>query len=141
MSALTPPATAALTAGRPAHLVTINPDGSPQVSVVWVGVEDDEIVCAHLGHGRKLANIERDPRVVVSMEAEGHNDIGLSQYLVVRGRARLTEGGAPELLQRLAEVYLGPGVRFPPFDNPPPGHVIRITAERLAGVGPWAPTG
>jgi PPOX class probable F420-dependent enzyme len=141
MSVLTPLARAALTAGRPAHLVTINPDGSPQVSVVWVGVEDDEIVSGHLGHGRKLANIERDPRVVVSMEAEGRNDIGLSQYLVVRGRARLTEGGAPELLQRLAEVYLGPGVRFPPFDDPPAGHVIRITAERLAGVGPWAPTG
>jgi hypothetical protein len=37
----------------------------------------------------------------------------------------------------LAETYLGPGVKFPPFDDPPPGHVIRITAENVGGVGPW----
>lgn len=139
MSALNPQAKTALTAGRLAHLVTVNPDGAPQISVVWVGVEGDEIVCAHLGSGRKLSNIERDPRVALSVEVQGRNEIGLDHYLVVYGTARLTEGGAPELLQRLAEVYLGPGVRFPPFDNPPPGHVIRITAERLAGVGPWIP--
>ena len=53
-----------------------------------------------------------------------------------------TEGGdglivATELLQRLAEVYVGPGVKFPPFDDPPPGHVIRITVERVGGLGPW----
>jgi PPOX class probable F420-dependent enzyme len=131
---------AALTAGRLAHLVTINADGSPQVSIVWVGVEGDEIVCGHLGRSRKLANIARDPRVLVSMEAEGRNDIGLGHYLVVHGTARLTAGGAPELLQRLAQVYLGQGVRFPPFDDPPPGHVVRITAERITGVGPWSPT-
>ena len=38
----------------------------------------------------------------------------------------------------LAEVYVGPGVKFPPFDDPPAGHVIHITAERIGGVGPWA---
>ena len=107
---------------------------------MWVGVDRDEIVCAHLGQGRKLRNIERDPRVAVSVEAEGRNEVGLDHYLVVYGTARLVEGGGPELLQQLAEVYLGPGVKFPPFDNPPPGHVIRITAERVAGVGPWATT-
>lgn len=140
MSALTGETVAALTAGRLAHLVTIDPDGGPQVSIVWVGVENDEIVCAHLGHGRKLANIARDPRVVLSMEAEGRNDIGLDHYVVVHGSARVTKGGGPELLQRLAHVYLGPDVRFPPFDNPPQGHVIRITAERVGGVGPWNPS-
>jgi nitroimidazol reductase NimA-like FMN-containing flavoprotein (pyridoxamine 5'-phosphate oxidase superfamily) len=55
---------------------------------VWVGVDGDEIVCAHLGDGRKLRNIERDPRVAVSVEAEGHNEVGLDQYLVVHGTAR-----------------------------------------------------
>ena len=57
---------------------------------------------------------------------------------MVYGRARVTEGGAPELLQRLAHTYLGPEVRFPPMDDPPPGFVTRITPERIAGVGPWA---
>ncbi len=66
------------------------------------------------------------------------NPIGLLEYLVVHGRARITEGGAPELLQRLAHVYLGPDVKFPPMPDPPPGVVIRITPERYSGVGPWA---
>ena len=63
---------------------------------------------------------------------------GLKQYLVVHGRARIVEGGAPELLQRLARTYLGPDVRFPPMDDPPPGFVLRTTVERVGGVGPWA---
>jgi PPOX class probable F420-dependent enzyme len=138
MTELGAAARAALTAGRLAHLVTINADGSPQVSLVWTGIEDGEIVVGHLGAGRKIDNIERDPRVVLSVEAEGRNPIGLDNYLVVRGTARLTPGGAPELLQRLAHVYMGPDVKFPPMDDPPPGNVIRITPTRVSGVGPWA---
>ena len=61
----------------------------------------------------------------------------MANYLIVYGTGHLVEGGAPELLQRLAETYVGPGVRFPPFDDPPPGHVIHITPERIGGVGPW----
>jgi PPOX class probable F420-dependent enzyme len=128
----------ALTAGRLAHLATINPDGSPQVSVVWIGLDDDDIVIGHLGGGRKVANIARDPRVALTVEAEGANPVGMANYLIVHGTAHLVEGGAPELLQRLAEVYVGPGVKFPPMDNPPPGHVIHVTPERVGGLGPWA---
>lgn len=134
---LTDDARAALTAGRLAHLTTLNPDGSPQISAVWVGVEGDEVVIAHMMSGRKISNIARDPRVALSLEAEGVNPAGMAQYLIVHGTARLVEGGAPELLQRLAEVYLGPGVKFPPFDDPPPGHVIHIAVDRLGGIGPW----
>ena len=128
----------ALSAGRLGHLATTNADGSPQASVVWIGLDGDDIVVGHLGHGRKVANIARDPRVVLTVEAEGANPVGMANYLIVRGTARLAEGGAPQLLQRLAEVYVGPGVRFPPFDNPPAGHVIHITPERIGGLGPWA---
>jgi hypothetical protein len=64
--------------------------------------------------------------------------MGLRHYLVVHGRARITAGGAPELLQELAQTYLGPGTRFPPMADPPPGRVTRITPERFGGVGPWA---
>lgn len=49
-----------------------------------------------------------------------------------------TEGGAAELLQRLAHTYLGPDVRFPPMDDPPPGYITHIAVERIGGVGPWA---
>jgi PPOX class probable F420-dependent enzyme len=121
-----------------AHLVTLNRDGSPQVTCVWVGLDGDEIVCAHLPRQRKVENIERDPRVALSIEAEGSNELGLRHYLIVYGRARITEGGAAELLQRLAETYLGPGVKFPPVPDPPPGYITHIAVDRLAGVGPWA---
>jgi PPOX class probable F420-dependent enzyme len=123
--------------GRLAHLVTLNADGSPQVAIVWVGIEDGELVCAHLAEQQKLRNIRRDPRVVLSMEGQGRNPMGLDEYLVVHGTARVTEGGAADLLQRLAHVYLGPHVKFPPMDDPPPGYITRITPERVAGVGPW----
>jgi PPOX class probable F420-dependent enzyme len=127
----------ALTAGHLAHLVTLEPDGAPQVTIVWVGLDGDEIVAGHLGQWRKVANIRRDPRVVLSMETGGVAPGGLAEYLIVHGSARITEGGAPELLQRLARVYLGADVTFPPMDNPPPGCVTRISPERIGGVGPW----
>jgi PPOX class probable F420-dependent enzyme len=123
-----------------AHLVTLNPDGSPQVTCVWVGLDGDELVSGHLSdRQQKLRNVRRDPRVVMSIEGTAMHPPGLKEYLVVHGRARLEPGGGAELLQRLARVYLGPEVKFPPMDDPPPGHVMRITPERLGGVGPWAP--
>jgi PPOX class probable F420-dependent enzyme len=111
------------------------------VSVVWVGLEGDELVTAHLFQQQKLRNVARDPRVVVSLEGTVTNDYGLREYLVVHGRARIEEGGAPELLQRLARVYLGPDVEFLAMPDPPPGFVTRITVERIGGVGPWANRG
>jgi PPOX class probable F420-dependent enzyme len=121
-----------------AHMVTLNPDGSPQVTCVWVGLDDGEIVSAHLGRYRKIKNIERDPRVAISIEGEGLSDRGLRRYLVIRGEARIQEGGGPELLQRLAHTYIGPDAKYPPMDDPPPGFVIRLTPEKVGGEGPWA---
>ena len=120
-----------------AHLVTLEPDGRPQVSCVWVGLEDGDIVFASLGERRKLDNIRRDPRVCLSIEGTAINAIGLREYLVVHGTARIEEGGGPELLQRLAYTYIGPDVKFPPMEDPPPGVVVHIVPERLGGVGPW----
>jgi PPOX class probable F420-dependent enzyme len=121
-----------------AHLVTLNADGSPQVSIVWVGLEDAEIVSAHLRPQQKLRNIRRDDRVALSIETPVTNAYGLREYLIVHGRATIEEGGAPELLQRLAHTYLGPEVTFPSMPDPPPGFRLRIAVERIGGVGPWA---
>jgi PPOX class probable F420-dependent enzyme len=121
-----------------AHLVTLNVDGSPQVTCVWVGLDGDEIVCGHVPRLRKIENILRDPRVALSIEAASVGDHGLKDYLVIYGTARVTEGGAPELLQRLAHTYLGPDVDFPPMPNPSPGYITHITVDRVAGAGPWA---
>ena len=132
-------ARAIVESGRLAHLVTLNRDGSPQVSCVWVGLDGDEIVSAHLFDGQqKLRNVRRDPRVSLSIEGAEIQPPGLLQYLVAHGRARVTEGGAPELLQELAYRYLGPDVVFPAMADPPPGVVLRITVERLGGLGPWS---
>jgi PPOX class probable F420-dependent enzyme len=125
--------------GALGHLVTVGVDGAPQVTCVWVAVDGDDLLTAHLNpHQRKLENVRRDPRVSVSFEGTEIHPPGLREYLVVRGRAAIEEGGAPELLQELAHTYLGPDVKFPPMDDPPPGYVLHITPERFGGVGPWA---
>jgi PPOX class probable F420-dependent enzyme len=124
--------------GALAHLVTLNADGSPQVSCVWAGIEGDEIVTAHLNPGqRKLENVRRDPRLTLSFEGTEEHLPGMREYVVVHGTAAIEEGGAPELLQELAYTYMGPGVKFPPMDDPPPGVRMRISVERVGGFGPW----
>jgi PPOX class probable F420-dependent enzyme len=134
-------ARAVLESAALAHLVTLNPDGSPQVTVVWVGLDGEEIVAAHLPEHRKVRNIRNDSRVALSLETGTRNAMGLTEYLVIYGTARITEGGAAELLQQLAHTYLSSGIRFPPTDNPPPGYITHITVDRVAGVGPWAARG
>jgi PPOX class probable F420-dependent enzyme len=141
MSVIPESARAVLESDALAHLVTLNPDGSPQVSIVWVGLDGDDIVSAHLREQQKLRNIRRDPRVALSLETAVTNAMGLREYLVVHGRAAIEEGGGPEWLQRLAYTYLGPDVTFPPMPDPPPGFRLRIAVERVGGIGPWAQGG
>jgi len=125
----------ALEAGNLAHLVTLEADGTPQVTVVWVGLEGDEIVCGHIHRHRKVRNIQRDARVALSMVTGGQTN-GLDNYLVINGRAHVTEGGAPALLNKLAQVYIGPGTKFIP-DGEPEGYITHIAVESISGVGPW----
>jgi PPOX class probable F420-dependent enzyme len=122
-----------------AQVVTLDERGGPQVTAAWVGLDGNEIVFATLPDQRKLRNLRRDPRIALSVPSGRTNAWGLLEYLVVYGTARVTEGGAPELLQQLAHTYLGPDVVFPNMPDPPPGFVTRVTPERLGGVGPWNP--
>jgi PPOX class probable F420-dependent enzyme len=131
------PARALLESDALAHLVTLEADGRPNVTCAWVGLEGDEIVIGTLSDQRKLRNMRRDPRVSVSIATSNVNEWGLTEYMVVEGSARVTEGGAPELLQRLAHTYLGPDVTFPAIPDPPPGFVTRISPEKIGGIGPW----
>jgi PPOX class probable F420-dependent enzyme len=128
-----------IASGALGHLATVGADGAPHVTCVWVAVEGDNLLTAHLNpQQRKLDNVRRDPRVTVSFEGTEIHPPGLREYLVVRGRATIEEGGAPELLQELAHVHLGPDVAFPPMDDPPPGVRLRIAVEGISGTGPWA---
>src|SRR5467141_5039009 len=117
--------------GPLAHLTTLNPNGSPQVTVVWVGIEGEEFVMAHLAMYQKVKNIRRDPRVALSLLGDKTNAQGLREYVVVYGNARVTEGGAVDLLQRLAPIYLGPKADYPPASmRNIPGYVTRIAPAR-----------
>src|SRR6476659_10141900 len=134
-------ALALLDSAAVAIVVTLDADGAPHVSSAWIGIEDGEIVIGTLDDQRKLRNLRRDPRVAVSIQSPVINRWGLREYLVIDGTARVTEGGAPELLQRLARVYIGPDAIFPAMPNPPPGYVTRIRVDRVSGIGPWREDG
>ena len=124
--------------GALAHLATIDADGSPQVAIVWVGLDGDQLVSAHLDHRqRKLANIRRDPRVTLSFESTESDPYGMRRYLVIRGTAEITEGGGPALLARLAKTYIGPDAVFPPMPNPPEGFICHIAVDSVSGNGSW----
>jgi PPOX class probable F420-dependent enzyme len=125
-----------------AHLTTLNSRGGPQVTVVWVGIENNEFVMGHLAVHQKVKNIRRDGRVALSMLGDKLNAQGLREYLVVYGDARVTEGGAVPLLQRLGPLYLGPQADFPPpAMRNISGYVTRIAPARFSGIGPWAGSG
>jgi PPOX class probable F420-dependent enzyme len=117
------------------HLVTVNADGSPQVSIVWIGLVGDEIQIGHFSEHLKVRNVRRDPRVALSVETGVVNDRGLHEYLVVHGDAYVTEGGALELLRALAKVYLGPDVVYREGEVSPPGWITHIRPTRIHGVG------
>jgi PPOX class probable F420-dependent enzyme len=120
-----------------AHVVTLNPDGGPHLSLAWIGLDGDEVVFGTLNDQHKLRNLRRDPRMTVSIEGPHTNEWGLREYLVLSGTARVTEGGGAALLQRLARTYLGPEVIFPAMPDPPAGYVTRLQVERVSGIGPW----
>ena len=127
--------------GADATLVTLNPDGSPHATLVWVAVQHtpdgDELVTAHLAEHRKVRNVRRDPRVAVTVvSAEAPSEV-MRPYLAVTGQARIVEGGAPELLATLAQTLAAPGVAFPPADAPA-GYLTRIRIDTVGGIGPWA---
>jgi PPOX class probable F420-dependent enzyme len=124
-------------AGPLVHLSTINPDGSPQVSVIWVGLDGDDLVSGHMGRWAKLRNIERDPRVVLSFDAPRDLSVFLNPYAVLRARATIEPSDETwDLLNRLTKVYMSPADEFPAPKGP--GYIVRYSVERIGGIGPWA---
>ncbi len=120
------------------HLSTLNPDGSPQVTVVWVGADGDELVTAHLPHNQKVRNMERDPRVVLSFlgpHRGGRLPAAVRRRTSARDR-RPDSDDAWDVLDRLTKTYIGPDVTFPAPRSP--GFVVRYAIEQVGGIGPWA---
>ena len=127
-----------LATGPLAHVVTLGPDGTPHVSLAWAGFDGDELVFATFFNTdqHKIRNLRRNGRVTVSFQANQHSGPGLHPYLVIRGRATVMEGGALDVMDRLAEHYIGPGQKFP-MREVPEGVVTRVAVEKVYGVGPW----
>jgi PPOX class probable F420-dependent enzyme len=123
--------------GPMVHLSTINADGSPQVTVVWIGLDGDDLVSGHMGWRAKLGNIQRDPRVVLSFDAPRVPGAFLNPYAVLRAHATIEPSDAAwDLLDRLAKVYMSPDTDFPAPRGP--GFIVRYSVDRVGGVGPWA---
>jgi PPOX class probable F420-dependent enzyme len=139
MSSLPPELRDLIESGPMAHLSTINADGSPQVSVIWVGLDGDDLVSGHMSRYAKLRNIERDPRVVLSFDAPRAPGVFMNPYAVLRARATVEpRDDTWDLLDRLTKVYVTPDTEFPAPRGP--GYTVRYSVERVGGVGPWAPS-
>jgi PPOX class probable F420-dependent enzyme len=121
-------ATVALLDGKNyAVLATINPDGSPQTSVLWVGRDGNDLLFSTVAGRVKHRNMERDPRVSVTVldSADPEN------YVELRGRVSMTPDVGRALDTRLAWKYDG---RDPGEDRPGAVRVVvRMVVEKVTG--------
>ncbi len=124
--------------GPMVHLSTINADGSPEVSLIWLGLDGYDLVSGHMGRCDQVRNIERDPRVVLSFDAPPQPGLYFNPYVVLHCKADVERGvHAWDLLNRLAKVYKDPDAEFPAPRGP--GFLVRYNVRRVTGEGPWAP--
>ena len=143
MATISEPLRQLLATGPLATVITLNLDGTPHVTLAWAGFDGDELVMATMFNleQRKLRNLRRDPRVVLSFQAKEHSGPDLWPYAVLECRVdRIVEGGALAVMDMLAENYIGPGQVFPMRDVPE-GVVVYLTVDRVYGQGPWAKGG
>lgn len=123
--------------GPLAHLSTVSADGSPQVTVIWIGLDGDDVVSGHMNHSQKIRNVQRDPRAVLSFAAPRVPGSFLAEYAVLHVTAAVENGGAWRLLDGLGKVYVAPDFTFPGPEDPG-GFLLRYSIIRIGGVGPWA---
>ena len=137
MTTFSAPAQVLLGSDAVAHVWTNNADGSPQVSVVWVIADGDEIVFGTDQNSQKAKNLAGDPRILLSIEDEERNERGFQRHLVIRGTATIEPGPDPELMDRLAMKYLGLKRHPLALRDSPTSVVVRVRITRISGEGPW----
>ncbi len=128
---------------RHATIVTINPDGTPQTSLVWASRDGGDILVGMEGRRPKARNLRRDPRVTILVEDDRRDERGLVQYLLVHDKATMTGPGIPAewtaFMDAQAARYLN-GERYDLGNRDSTTAVlVRITPDRVGGIGPWAP--
>jgi len=114
-----------------ASLATLMPDGSPQVTPVWVDLEGDLVLVNTARARQKDKNMRRDPRVALAI-IDPENPY---RYLEIRGRvAEITEEGADAHIDKMAKKYLGADKY--PYRQPSETRVIfKIQPERVNTMG------
>lgn len=137
MSTIPASAQAMLGTDAVAHVWTNNADGSPQVSVVWVIAQGDEILFGTDTNSQKAKNLRRDNRIILSIEDVERNERGYQRHLVIRGTASIEPGPDPELMDRLAMKYTSLRRHPLAMRDSPDAVIVRVTVDRLSGVGPW----
>ncbi len=140
MQTISAPTQALLGSDAVAHCWTCNPDGSPQVSVVWVIAQGDEILFGTDAKSRKARNLAANPNVILSIEDVERNERGFQRHLVIRGTATI-EPGDPDLMDALALKYTGLRRHPLAMRDSPTSVVVRVAIERISGVGPWIDAG
>lgn len=110
---------------------TLNPDGRPQLSVVWVTLDGDDVLFSTTVGRRKHLNLLRDPRCTVLVQPAASP----YSYVEVRGTATITEEGGRELIDRFAADYMGAD-RYSADDGTDSVRVVvRIKPEHIASMG------
>lgn len=106
---------------------TVNPDGGPQATVVWVKREGDDVLFSTVRGRRKERNLARDPRISLSFFDPANS----YWYTELRGAVTVTEDGGPELIQELSQKYNGVAYTH---DGPDDARVVvRLTPEKIVG--------
>jgi PPOX class probable F420-dependent enzyme len=119
------------------YVSTINVDGSPQVTAIWIGLDGDSLVSTHMRYNAKLRNMERDPRVVLSFAPPQRPGDWMSPHAIIYATASIGPLGLTgPLLTRLAKAYVGKDAEYP--DQSQTGYIVRYSINRIGGVGPWA---
>ncbi|TDU77107.1 PPOX class F420-dependent oxidoreductase [Streptomyces sp. KS 21] len=116
---------------HPAVLSTLNPDGSPQSSVVWVARDGSDLLVSTEQGRRKERNIARDGRVGLTVFDTANPFL----YVEIRGTATLAEDAGRAVAGRIAEEYLGPdgGKEFTESLSESVRVVVRITPTKVLG--------
>jgi PPOX class probable F420-dependent enzyme len=110
-----------------AVLATLNADGSPQTSAMWVGRDGDDLLFSTIEGRLKYRNMLRDPRVSVTV----HDSADPYNYVELRGRAAITPDPSRELDKQLSWKYDGRD----PGEDPPGARrvVVRVVVEKATG--------
>jgi PPOX class probable F420-dependent enzyme len=110
-----------------AVVATVQPDGSPQASVVWVRRDGDDILFSTVEGRRKHLNMVKDPRITLVINPPDHP----YQYVEVRGSVTMTRQGGRELINELSRKYRNEEYKYDSLEDV--RVVCRLTPRKVVG--------